>query len=137
MADREDNLWYRYRASDGSYIGTYALTAANSDARGAAHVAGEAWCLNGSDKKIYPYSATGVYRGSALSISASHSLPRALTRVKNDLWVLENSNDAIFEYDLTGPTLKHRKYRRTEHRVGHRGIMNWRLTSVAIRQVLR
>ena len=101
VVDRVDNLWYRYRASNGTYIGTYALNAANSDARGACHVAGEAWCLDGADKKIYTYGSTGTYRA-ALNISASHSLPRSITRVENDLWIVDNSNDSIFEYALNG-----------------------------------
>ena len=102
VVDRVDRLWYRYRAADGTFIGTYALNSANSDARGAAFVDGEAWCLNGSDKKMYPYSASGVYRGTAISLDSRQSLPRALTRVKNDLWVLDNGNDNIFKYTLVG-----------------------------------
>ena len=102
VVDRVDRLWYRYRAADGAFIGTYPLNSANSDARGAAFVDGEAWCLNGSDKKMYPYSASGVYRGTAISLDSRQSLPRALTRVKNDLWVLDNGNDNIFKYTLVG-----------------------------------
>ena len=102
VVDRVDRLWYRYRAADGTFIGTYPLNSANSDARGAAFVDGEAWCLNGSDKKMYPYSASGVYRGTAISLDSRQSLPRALTRVKNDLWVLDNGNDNIFKYTLVG-----------------------------------
>ena len=102
VVDRVDRLWYRYRAADGTFIGTYPLNSANSDPRGAAFVDGEAWCLNGSDKKMYPYSASGVYRGTAISLDSRQSLPRALTRVKNDLWVLDNANDNIFKYTLVG-----------------------------------
>ena len=96
ICDRVDRLWYRMDASDGSFLGTYHLNHANSDPRAAAYVDGQGWCLNGADKKIYPYSSTGVYSGTAIDISASHSLPRALTRVRNKLWILENSNDSIF-----------------------------------------
>ena len=102
VVDRVDRLWYRYRAADGTFIGTYPLNSANSDPRGAAVVEGEAWCLNGSDKKMYPYSASGVYRGTAISLDSRQSLPRAMTRVKNDLWVLDNANDNIFKYTLVG-----------------------------------
>ena len=101
VVDRVDKLFYRYRASDGSYIGTYALSTENSDARGACHVADEAWVLNASTKRIYRHSATGAYLG-FLNLNTAHTTPRAIGRVGDDFIVADNGNDAFWKYSLDG-----------------------------------
>ena len=101
VIDKGDRLIYRYKASDGSYIGTYALSPANNDARGACYVFGEAWILNATDKKVYRYGATGNFIGT-FDLSSLHQTPRSMARVGTELWVVDNGNDKIFKYQMTG-----------------------------------
>ena len=101
VVDVSDHLFYRYKGSDGSFIATYALNSGNTDARGACHVAGEAWVLNGSDKRVYRYSSAGSYLG-RIDLNSAHQTPRAMAKVGSKLFVADNGHDKIFDYTING-----------------------------------
>ena len=101
VVDRLDRLFYRYKGADGSFIATFALNNANVDARGGCFVAGEAWVLNATDKKVFRYGPTGNYIG-LLDLDTAHQTPRAMAKVGSKLFVADNGTDTIFDYTLTG-----------------------------------
>ena len=101
VVDESDNQFYRYRGDTGAYIGTTNLNSGNQDARGACFVAGEAWVLNGSDKRVYRYDSTGGYLG-RIDLNSAHQTPRAMAKVGSKLFVADNGTDTIFDYTLTG-----------------------------------
>ena len=101
VVDESDNQFYRYRGDTGAYISTINLNSGNQDARGACFVAGEAWVLNGSDKRVYRYDSTGSYQG-RFDLNSAHQTPRAMAKVGSKLFVADNGNDKIFDYTITG-----------------------------------
>ena len=101
VVDESDDQFYRYRGDTGAYIGTLTLNSGNTDARGACFVAGEAWVLNGSDKRVYRYDSTGSYLG-RFDLNSAHQTPRAMAKVGSKLFVADNGNDKIFDYTITG-----------------------------------
>ena len=77
--DLTDDVVYKYDTS-GSFVNSFALTAANADPSGITTDANNIWVVDVADAAVYKYDMTGSF-DSSFTLTAANSDPQGITMI--------------------------------------------------------